>query len=383
MRVGYIVRGLHSSRRRLVAGEVLLFPAMSPTMEEGRLVRFLRQPGESFQADEALMTVETDKATLDVEATDPGTMARLLVAEGSLIPVGTPVALWVEPGDDWQSVEYTAESEQETKAEKQVVHTHQEEEEKETQNVSANVYQQRSGAGLRFPSVNRLLAARGLHRNEVRATGRAGQLLKGDVLAHKAKEKREEKVTTETPQMAMPMRRSPMGQFCAAEATVGMTGLQLIAAIGNGGAAAIAASVAGRGAANLGVGGGLRLQRAQTDGRMSGVFVAGSKGLSVIQAQEGFEKQESLEINEEDENLLEVVDLGHCGGVRGRGGGLRHGVRMQLTVGPLIDRPAPEQPGGLCTTVALGLAFDVSIEEQHAHALLLDIVRQLKNPVNV
>ncbi|HVG49287.1 MAG TPA: biotin/lipoyl-containing protein, partial [Rubellimicrobium sp.] len=61
----------------------ILMPALSPTMEEGTLARWLKKEGDAVKAGDILAEIETDKATMEFEAVDEGTMGRLLVAEGT------------------------------------------------------------------------------------------------------------------------------------------------------------------------------------------------------------------------------------------------------------------------------------------------------------
>ncbi|WWD18282.1 pyruvate dehydrogenase complex dihydrolipoamide acetyltransferase [Kwoniella shandongensis] len=76
-------------------------PAMSPTMTEGGITEWKKKEGESFSAGDVLIEVETDKATIDVEAQDDGIMAKILRQDGEKgIAVGTPIAIIGEEGDD-------------------------------------------------------------------------------------------------------------------------------------------------------------------------------------------------------------------------------------------------------------------------------------------
>ncbi len=79
----------------------ILMPALSPTMTEGKLAKWLKQPGETVSAGDMIAEIETDKATMEVEAVDEGVMGRHLVAEGAEgVPVNTPIALLLEEGED-------------------------------------------------------------------------------------------------------------------------------------------------------------------------------------------------------------------------------------------------------------------------------------------
>jgi pyruvate dehydrogenase E1 component beta subunit len=68
-------------------------PALSPTMTEGKLVRWLKKTGDALRAGDAIAEIETDKATMEVEAVDEGTLVRILVADGTEnVAVNTPIA---------------------------------------------------------------------------------------------------------------------------------------------------------------------------------------------------------------------------------------------------------------------------------------------------
>jgi pyruvate dehydrogenase E1 component subunit beta len=72
----------------------ILMPALSPTMEEGKLAKWLVAEGQTVKAGDVIAEIETDKATMEVEATDEGKVAQLLVAEGTEgVKVNTPIAL--------------------------------------------------------------------------------------------------------------------------------------------------------------------------------------------------------------------------------------------------------------------------------------------------
>ena len=71
----------------------ILMPALSPTMEEGTLAKWLVAPGDSIKAGQVIAEIETDKATMEVEAVDEGVVDAILVPEGSEgVKVNTPIA---------------------------------------------------------------------------------------------------------------------------------------------------------------------------------------------------------------------------------------------------------------------------------------------------
>ncbi|MGY9054987.1 MAG: 2-oxo acid dehydrogenase subunit E2 [Alphaproteobacteria bacterium] len=79
----------------------ILMPALSPTMEEGNLVKWLVKEGDTVKPGDILAEIETDKATMEFEAIDDGVVGRILVAEGSEgIAVNAPIAVLLEVGED-------------------------------------------------------------------------------------------------------------------------------------------------------------------------------------------------------------------------------------------------------------------------------------------
>ncbi len=78
----------------------ILMPALSPTMEEGTLAKWLVKAGDTVAAGDILAEIETDKATMELEAVDEGVVGRLLVAEGTAgVKVNTPIAVMLEEGE--------------------------------------------------------------------------------------------------------------------------------------------------------------------------------------------------------------------------------------------------------------------------------------------
>ena len=82
-----------------MATEVLM-PALSPTMTEGKIAKWLKKPGDQVKAGDALAEIETDKATMEIEAVDEGTLARILVPEGTEhVAVNLPIAVIAGEGE--------------------------------------------------------------------------------------------------------------------------------------------------------------------------------------------------------------------------------------------------------------------------------------------
>ena len=83
----------------------ILMPALSPTMTEGNLARWLKQEGDEVAAGDVIAEIETDKATMEVEAVDEGKLGKILVSEGTEgVAVNAPIALLLEDGEDASAI---------------------------------------------------------------------------------------------------------------------------------------------------------------------------------------------------------------------------------------------------------------------------------------
>ena len=79
----------------------VLMPALSPTMEKGNLAKWLKKEGDQIRSGDVIAEIETDKATMEVEATDDGTLGQILVPEGTAdVAVNTPIAVILGEGED-------------------------------------------------------------------------------------------------------------------------------------------------------------------------------------------------------------------------------------------------------------------------------------------
>jgi pyruvate dehydrogenase E1 component beta subunit len=89
----------------------ILMPALSPTMEEGTLAKWLVKEGDTVNAGDILAEIETDKATMEFEAVDEGVIGKILIGEGTEgVKVNTPIALIGDEGEDMSDAEATAPS---------------------------------------------------------------------------------------------------------------------------------------------------------------------------------------------------------------------------------------------------------------------------------
>ncbi|MCA0848941.1 pyruvate dehydrogenase complex dihydrolipoamide acetyltransferase [Salipiger thiooxidans] len=89
----------------------ILMPALSPTMEEGTLAKWLVKEGDTVSSGDILAEIETDKATMEFEAVDEGTIGKILIAEGSEgVKVNTPIAVLLEEGESASDISDTSSS---------------------------------------------------------------------------------------------------------------------------------------------------------------------------------------------------------------------------------------------------------------------------------
>ncbi len=83
----------------------VLMPALSPTMEKGNLAKWLKKEGDKIKSGDVIAEIETDKATMEVEAADEGTLGKILVPEGTAdVAVNTPIAVILAEGEDKGSI---------------------------------------------------------------------------------------------------------------------------------------------------------------------------------------------------------------------------------------------------------------------------------------
>ncbi|CDR45655.1 CYFA0S19e01464g1_1 [Cyberlindnera fabianii] len=178
-------------------------PAMSPTMEKGGVTSWKFKEGDSFNAGDVLLEVETDKSTIDVEAQDDGILAKIIHQDGAKdLAVGTPIAVIAEPGDDLATLEMPKDSNSsapsaaaKTEAPKKEAPKKEapkpEASKKETPKSPSVESGKADPKQTFFPSVASLLSENNISRDvaieKIPATGPQGRLVKGDVLAYLGK----------------------------------------------------------------------------------------------------------------------------------------------------------------------------------------------------
>ncbi|CDR49434.1 hypothetical protein NBRC10512_000336 [Rhodotorula toruloides] len=196
-----LARQLHASSA-VAAYSNFLMPAMSPTMTEGSISEWKVKEGEAYTAGAVLLSIETDKATIDVEAQDDGVMGKILVGDGAAgVQVGKLIAILAEEGDDLANIEVPSE---EAAASSSAPSPSDSKSEAGPTSPTASdaptpspatpsptpsaTHAHHHHSKPLLPSVLRLLALNGIQdASEIKGTGHNGVLTKGDVLAFMGK----------------------------------------------------------------------------------------------------------------------------------------------------------------------------------------------------
>ncbi|GKY88747.1 pyruvate dehydrogenase complex dihydrolipoamide acetyltransferase [Sinisalibacter aestuarii] len=161
----------------------ILMPALSPTMEEGTLAKWLVKEGDTVASGDVIAEIETDKATMEFEAVDEGTMGKILVAEGSeAVKVNTPIAVLLEEGesaDDIGDVEAAPAPAADSKAEEKAAEKAPE----APAPAAAPAAPQRADGARIFasPLARRIAKDKGLDLGEIAGSGPRGRIVKADV----------------------------------------------------------------------------------------------------------------------------------------------------------------------------------------------------------
>ncbi|QPG73126.1 hypothetical protein FOA43_000431 [Brettanomyces nanus] len=176
------------------AAKIYEMPAMSPTMDEGGVVEWKVKEGQEFSAGDELLDVETDKATMEVNAGDDGIMAKILVPAGTNgVKVGAPIAFLADPGDDLATLEYPdiSAAAAAPEAAKPAPAAAPAESPAAPAKAPSFTGGKANPDQTFFPSVEFLLAENKISREDalqkITATGPKGKILKGDVLAYLGK----------------------------------------------------------------------------------------------------------------------------------------------------------------------------------------------------
>jgi pyruvate dehydrogenase E2 component (dihydrolipoamide acetyltransferase) len=194
----------------------ILMPALSPTMEEGTLAKWLVKEGDTVSAGDLLAEIETDKATMEFEAVDEGIIGKLLVAEGTEgVKVNTAIALLVDEGEtvaDAAPAAPPAAAPAAAPAAKA-----------ETAATPAPAAPAKTDGARVFasPLARRIAADQGLDLGQIAGSGPHGRIVKADVLAAKAQPAAAPSATAPTaPRPAAAAPAAPAAQGASADAVM-------------------------------------------------------------------------------------------------------------------------------------------------------------------
>ncbi len=157
----------------------ILMPALSPTMEEGTLAKWLVKEGDKIQSGDLIAEIETDKATMEFEAVDEGIIGKILVSEGSEgVKVNSPIAVILDDGEELKISE-TADlvmDKEHTKPEiaKEVVDENKKPSTNEVQNSNTRIFA--------TPLARRLAREKGVDLGSISGSGPYGRIVKIDIL---------------------------------------------------------------------------------------------------------------------------------------------------------------------------------------------------------
>jgi len=182
-------RFLHQTSTRYAVTN-LEMPAMSPTMTEGGIASWKKKEGDAFIAGDVLLEIETDKATIDVEAQDDGIIGKILLQDGTKnIPIGKVIALLAEEGDDISNLQPPKEKSTPKQEASSSTLPPPKSEAPTPETSTPPPPRPHSSTPIShsrplFPSVHRLLVEFNVTKpDEIKGTGVRGMLTKGDVLA--------------------------------------------------------------------------------------------------------------------------------------------------------------------------------------------------------
>ncbi|KIX10627.1 uncharacterized protein Z518_01711 [Rhinocladiella mackenziei CBS 650.93] len=191
-----LARRTFSSISPCLSAHNFAMPAMSPTMTEGNISSWRVKEGDSFSAGDVLLEIETDKATMDVEAQDDGVMVKIFAENGTKsVKVGARIAVFGDPGDDVSSLEIPPDDSKPVQPEPKAESTPPKEtkttpETKKPAKDQPKITPTGPGQNPKYPLYPSVIAL--IHENhipdqdvaKITATGPNGRLLKGDVLAY-------------------------------------------------------------------------------------------------------------------------------------------------------------------------------------------------------
>ena len=218
----------------------ILMPALSPTMTEGTLARWLKKEGDQIKAGDVIAEIETDKATMEVEAVDEGVLGKILVNDGTAgVKVNDPIAVLVEAGETAAAPAKKAPPKQDAgEVAAKVENTPTQAAPKPAPVANGKAESDRVFAS---PLARRMAAQAGVKLADVKGTGPNGRIVRADIEgAHKIEAKPEAKAapspvaappsTAAPAQAAIPVKRAPVVQIDAPGTKIPLTMVKKVTA---------------------------------------------------------------------------------------------------------------------------------------------------------
>jgi len=165
----------------------ILMPALSPTMTEGNLVKWHKKEGDTVESGDLLAEIETDKATMEVEAVDEGTLGKIFVLEGTQeVPVNEVIAVLLEEGEETTVLENYAPTSLEKETPKEIEENKNRESTIETKAElppasESNSFTTLEDRILSSPLARRLAKENNIDLMQIQGTGPRGRIIKNDV----------------------------------------------------------------------------------------------------------------------------------------------------------------------------------------------------------
>jgi len=194
----------------------ILMPALSPTMEEGELSKWLVSEGDEIQSGDVLAEIETDKATMEIEAVEEGRIARLLVSAGTAgVKVNSPIAILLEDDEDESALDHYSPGAVAPKAEtapaKQNVEPVQTFEQPTSRGSDSPKTAPTSDRVKASPLAKRLAAEAGLDLAGISGSGPNGRIVKADIESAKTSDATPVRTEPVTPVPASTEVGMPLG----------------------------------------------------------------------------------------------------------------------------------------------------------------------------
>ncbi len=197
--------------------EVIRMPRMSDTMEEGNIIEWLKEEGDQVEPGETLAEVETDKATMELDAFVEGTLLHIEVKEGP-VPINGVIAVIGEEGEDWKKAVEEAKQENGEEEKEESTEEAGAEEEKsgeqeaakeEPQEAAAPLEEEGDGRVKASPLARSMAKEAGLNLSDIEGSGEGGRIVKRDIEKQLEQPEKKEAAPTPAPAEAPVPKQAP------------------------------------------------------------------------------------------------------------------------------------------------------------------------------